>query len=172
MLQDTTKFLQYLNSLEKIAYVNPILFTIDVTSLYTVLPHEMCIEYVCEMYKETLAYWDNYTPDIRPIDCDMLRLLLKTVLDQSFFQFNEKIYKQNYGITMGAPSSVKIANITLHKHLYKLFIQYSGPVPENSYRLIDDIFGVWVNTKENLLHWFEFLNNSHETIKFTLIFLH
>jgi hypothetical protein len=168
LLQDTTKFLQYINELDKFTQLKPILFTIDVTSLYTVLPHEMCIEYVTEMYTETMHNWDKYTPDIKPISVDYLLSILRVILNQGFFQFDDKIYCQNYGITMGAPSSVKIANITLYKHLDKIQNKFSGIKPQHCYRLIDDIFGLWLDTKESLLAWFEHLNNSHNTIKFTI----
>jgi len=168
LLQDTTKFLQYLNNIQAINYCKPILFTIDVTSLYTVLPHEMCIKYVAEMYSETLDKWVNYTPDIKPIDVDSLKIIITTILNQTFFQFNNKTYGQKFGITMGAPSSVKLANITLYKHLQKLQASYRDSKPQHLYRLIDDVFGLWLDTKENLLKWFNYLNESHPSIKFTI----
>jgi len=170
LLQDTTRFLQYLNNLGKIVNKDPILFTIDVTSLYTVLPHKMCIEYVTEMYSETIDKWNLYTPDIKPINETSLQKILETVLHQTFFQFNDKTYTQNYGITMGAPSSVKIANITLYKHLQKIQANYTDVKPDYCYRLIDDIFGLWLYSEEQLFKWFNFLNDSHNTIKFTIEF--
>jgi len=168
LLQDTTKFLQYINELQVFTQLKPILFTIDVTSLYTVLPHDMCIDYVTEMYTETLDEWNKYTPDVKPINVDSLVNILQVILNQGFFKFDENIYSQNYGITMGAPSSVKIANITLYKHLEKIQNNFSGIKPYQCYRLIDDVFGIWLDTKENLLEWFEHLNSSHSTIKFTI----
>ena len=112
LLQDTTKFLQIVNALQPIPD-NCILFTIDVTSLYTVLPHDLVINYVEEMYSETLCNWNKYTPDIRPIPGNLIKEIIKVILNQTFFSFNNKTYLQNYGITMGAPSSVKLANIAL-----------------------------------------------------------
>ena len=92
LLQDTTKFLQYIDKLQLSSDLKPILFTIDVTSLYTVLPHDMCIKYVIEMYSETLDKWNTHSPDIKPIDTDSLADIISTVLNQTFFQFNEKCY--------------------------------------------------------------------------------
>ena len=139
LLQDTTKFLQYISKLEIFTQVRPILFTIDVTSLYTVLPHDMCIEYVTEMYIETMDKWNKYTHDIKSITVDSLVNILQVILNQGFFKFDDNIYSQNYGITMGAPSSVKIANITLYKHLSKIQQNFSGIKPYQCYRLIDDV---------------------------------
>ena len=84
LLQDTTKFLQYINKLDILKQVKPILFTIDVTSLYTVLPHDMCVDYVTEMYVETLDKWNKYTHDIKPINVDSLVNILRVILNQSF----------------------------------------------------------------------------------------
>jgi len=169
LLQDTTKFLQIINSLNTLP-PNCILFTIDVTSLYTVLPHDMVLNYVEETYLESLSDWYKYTPDMQPIPSGFIKLMIKIILDQTFFTFDGKIYKQNYGITMGAPSSVKLANITLHKHLLNISKNHPKTMPFLQLRLIDDIFGVWTGTESELLDWVAFLNNSHTSIKFTLEF--
>jgi hypothetical protein len=167
LLQDTTRFLQIIKTLPPVSN-NVILFTIDVTSLYTVLPHNMVLDYVTELYVETLSEWCRYTPDVRPIPGDILKRIINIILNQTFFEFNNTVYTQNYGITMGAPSSVKLANITLHKHLINILNNYAGQQPNIQLRLIDDIFGIWEHTEEELLQWVAFLNSSHNSIKFTL----
>ena len=167
LLQDTTKFLQIVNNLQPLPD-NCILFTIDVTSLYTVLPHDLVINYVEEMYTETLDNWNEYTPDIRPIPGTLIKEIIRVILNQTFFTFNDKTYLQNYGITMGAPSSVKLANIALYKHLDKILKNYSDIQPLLHLRLIDDIFGIWPGTEIELFNWVKYLNDSHQSIKFTL----
>lgn len=166
LLQDTTKFLQIISALGPLP-TNSILFTIDVTSLYTVLPHALVINYVEEFYTETLKDWMQYTPDIKPIPGENLKQIINIILQQTFFQFNDNNYIQNYGITMGAPASVKLANITLYKHLQKILHNYPHTLPTIQLRLIDDIFGIWPDTEESLKNWVTFLNDSHTTIKFT-----
>lgn len=166
LLQDTTSFLNVLHKLPKTS-PNTILFTIDVTSLYTVLPHAMIKKYVVDQYTETLCNWSTYTPDILPIPPLLLEKILDIILSQSFFSFNEKSYTQNYGITMGAPSSVKIANITLYKHLLLTLISYKESQPQLNLRYIDDIFGMFDGELVEFLKWVDFLNAAHETIKFT-----
>jgi hypothetical protein len=167
LLQDTTRFLQHVGSLPLLNQ-DSVLFTIDVTSLYTVLPHSMVIEYVGAMYKETLNNWIVFTPDIAPIPVELLQIVIRIILSQTFFQFDNKSYLQNYGITMGAPSSVKLANITLYKHLQNIHAHYREKTPSIQLRLIDDIFGIWSGNEQELENWVTFLNNSHDTIKFTL----
>jgi len=69
---------------------------------------------------------------------------------------------------MGAPSSVKLANITLYKHLQHTFPLNKGILPILQLRLIDDIFGIFNGTLEQLKSCILLLNNSHPTIKFTI----
>lgn len=167
LLQDTTHFLRIINDVS-INKDDALLYTIDVTSLYTVLPHKMILDYVEEMYQETLLNW--CTPDINPIPKELLREILSVILKQTFFQFHDKLYNQNFGITMGAPSSVKLANITLHKHMVKITETYrnKGKLPAIQLRFIDDIFGVFQGTKEEVMNWYNHLNESHDSIKFTI----
>jgi hypothetical protein len=167
LLQDTTRFLQYIKLLPQVSE-STLLFTIDVTSLYTVLPHDMCIEYVCELYNESLNDWNRYTPELKPVPCYVIAQILRIILSQTFFKFNATLYTQQLGITMGSSCSVKVANITLHKHLLNTLKYYTGTLPNVSLRLIDDIFGTFDGTLAELLEFVEFLNNSHQTIKFTV----
>jgi len=69
---------------------------------------------------------------------------------------------------MGTPSSVKLANITLYKHLQKNLPKYLYKSPSLQVRLIDDIFGLFTGTVDELKSWVAFLNASHPTIKFTV----
>ena len=165
LLRDTTNFLQILDNLPPIT-PGTLLYTIDVTSLYTVLPHDMILNYVIEMYKETLPNW--CTPDVDAIPDTLLRSIISIILKQTFFEFNNQLFTQNYGITMGAPSSVKLANITLHKHLQKITKKFTGTLPTLQVRYIDDIFGLFNGSLETLTEWVQYLNNSHNTIKFTM----
>ena len=118
----------------------------------------MCIEYVSEQYAETLHLWNNYTPDITPIPVNDLKQIIKTILNQTFFKFNDKLFSQNYGITMGCNCSVKIANITLYKHLTRIQNNYTGLLPSYCFRLIDDLMGIFVGSENLLLQWFNHLN--------------
>ena len=165
LLQDTTSFLQTLHSLPPVQE-GTLLYTIDVTSLYTVLPHKLILSYVIKTYKESLESW--CTPDIIPIPHRLLRTIISIVLKQTFFTFNDQCYTQNYGITMGAPSSVKLANITLYQHLLYVTEQYTHTLPLLQVRYIDDIFGLFLGGLDSLKQWVQHLNNSHDTIKFTM----
>ena len=125
----------------------------------------MILNHVVAMYTETKHNW--LTPDIKPIPDSLLRHIIQIVLKQTFFEFNNQLFTQNYGITMGAPSSVKLANITLHKHLLQVTRSYSGTLPLIQLRYIDDIFGLFLGDLSTLTNWVNHLNDRHNTIKFT-----
>jgi len=110
------------------------------------------------MYNETLPLWHIHTPDLKPIPSQLLSLIISIVLKQTFFNFNSTIYLHNYGITLGTPSSVKLANITLYKHLQKTLPLNTGIHPFLQLRLIDDIFGLYNGTELELRSWVSFLN--------------
>jgi len=85
--------------------------TIDVVSLYTYIPHKAAMQFVCLFYEETLDKWQNYKYSVAPVNVETLENLLNFMLSECTFQFDNVLFKQNYGCLMGAPASVRIANI-------------------------------------------------------------
>jgi len=51
------------------------------------------------------------------------------ILSNYTFQFDNKIYTQNYGTTMGAKFSVKFANIYVYKFIEHFLHSYTGYRP-------------------------------------------
>jgi hypothetical protein len=167
LLQDTTSFLNLLNNKQHLICNNSILVTLDVTSLYTNIPQEEGSREVSDFYEETLQQW-NTNSSLKPIDKKELAELLLFTLNNTVFTYNDKYYKQNYGCTMGAQSSVKYANIYMHKFLTKFRETYKQYLPEFFARLVDDIFTIWNADLDSLLAFVEALNKFHPTIKFEL----
>jgi len=124
--------------------------------------------YVTKMHQQTIIDWEQHTPDIKPIPSTYIENIITTILNQTFFKFNNYTYTQNHGITMGAPLSVKLTNITLHLHLLDILANYTGPSPSQLLRYIDDIFELFLGTDLELMNWFNHLNNGHPNIKFTI----
>jgi peptide-methionine (R)-S-oxide reductase len=165
ILQDTTAFLQLLNS-HSLTQDRDLLVTLDVTALYTNIPHEEGVDLVTEFYIETLPLWNN--EEVNPIPGELLATLMKFILANTTFCFNYKLFKQKFGTTMGARFSVKFANIYMHKFFEKFFQVYKGPRPEFLGRLIDDVFTVWTYGEEKLKEFLSDLNRFHRSIKFTM----
>jgi len=168
LLQDTTAFINLLNNKQHLVGANSFLVTLDVVSLYTNIPQQEGTELVADFYQETLPFWNKDEVGLQPISKAELVELLLFSLENTIFQFNNKYYKQNYGCSMGAQSSVKFANIYMHKFLSKFCNTYNNYLPEFMARLVDDIFTVWNSDLQALMTFVEALNTCHHTIKFEL----
>ena len=134
------------------------LVSFDVTSLFTKVPIDDLLIYLkpeLEKYKETL----ELSPDI------IIDLIKLCVLDLKFV-FNEKFYKQKFGLSMGNPLSPVLSNIYMEFFEKNLLtkIKYNSIV---WYRYIDDILCLWPEN-ENLNEFLDKLNNLANTIKFTV----
>ena len=69
---------------------------------------------------------------------------------------------------MGAPASVRIANIYMYVLLSSFLNRYDRMKPKFLRRLIDDIFFPWEYGETELLEFYNTLNNFNETIKFKI----
>ena len=168
LFKDTTAFLNFIEDYKSTPFSSVILVTMDVTSLYTNIPHSEAITYILEQYDNTLDKWANYSESVNPVDKDTLKILLEHMLSNCTFEFNNKMYKQNYGTPMGAAASVRIANIFMYKLLLKFLNSYNGKKPDKLGRLIDDIFFIWIYTEDEQIQFCDNLNAFHNTIKFEL----
>lgn len=168
ILRDTTAYLNILKDVNLTENSN--LFTMDVVSLYTNIPHEEGARWVSDFYEETLHLWDSQAPDIKPVDKNTIYKMIITILENTTFTFDNKYYTQNYGTTMGAIFSVKFANIYMHKWLNNFTPKYTGIKPPFLARLVDDCFGIYNSTREDFSKFLNYLNNCHSTIKFEYSF--
>ena len=93
-IKDTTHFINFIeNTLLPEA---AILATLDVCPLYTNIPQEEGIEIVCHFYEE------HYHQSILPIPTQFLGdLIMRLILTENSFKFNDKHYLQADGIEMG-----------------------------------------------------------------------
>ena len=89
------------------------------------------------------------------------------ILTNTTFNFNDSLYQQMFGTTMGARFSVKFANVYMHVFLTKFFHEYPGEVPPLLARLVDDLFLLWNTNIETINTFITALNSYHPSIKFT-----
>lgn len=169
LFKDTTAFLQLIEHHKEVNN-NTILVTMDVVSLYTNIPHQEAIKFVTEHYEDTLQHWHLYDTKVLKIKPDFLRQLLDLMLSNCTLEFNQEYYSQNYGTPMGAPASVRIANIFMYKFLLAFLNSYTGHIPPFIGRLIDDLFFIWHKDTEELFYFYEQLNKFHNTIKFEITY--
>ena len=155
-LKDTTDYLQKMESMNPLPS-GTILVSMDVTSLYTNIPHNDGIEACREA-------WDQRAVKEQPTEC--LVQLLTLVLKHNNFTFNGEHFLQINGTAMGTKMAPSYANIFMGK-LEKLIIQSAPHKPLSWFRFIDDVDMKWTESEENLNRFFDHANNVHPTIKFT-----
>jgi len=168
LLQDTTMFLNRLESLRDSPNMHPELYliTIDVTSLYTNIPHEEGAKWVSEFYEETYPLWKDRHTNLAYLSKGTMYTLIMFILQNNVFGFNHKFYKQLTGTTMGARFSVNYANIYMHKFFKQFNQQCNFILPPGFGRFVDDIFHCWYRDLLSLKDYLDKLNGFHDSIKF------
>ena len=137
-IQDTTDFLNKLSSLP-ILPDGTLMVTMDVTSLYTNIPHD-----------EGTTACHNLLRCLQPteIPIEDTALLIDFVLKHNHFEFNDRHYLQTNGTAMGTKMAPTYANIFMSV-LEGQFLQNSEYKPLFYCRYIDDIFLYGLMAKKN-----------------------
>ena len=159
-VKDTTDFIQQLSKLKVDPNLDIILVTLDVTSLYTNIPHDGGLQAIKNLLQR--ARPSSY----KPSNGNILKLL-EMVLKMNNFQFNDKNYLQINGTAMGTRVAPTYANLYMSefedRHVYTYHKQ-----PLFWLRYIDDVFMPWQHGLEELNKFVTHLNSVSEHIKFTI----
>jgi hypothetical protein len=95
--------------------------------------------------------------------------LRNTILEQNYFQYDHKYYKQTDGLAMGAPTSGILAEIYIqnlkHTQIYNILIKQHIIA---SFRYVDDILIVYDSKKTNIDNTINDFNKMQPKIKFTI----
>ena len=155
-LQDTTDFLKKQEALGPIPS-DALLVSMDVTSLYTNIPHSDGIK-ACE------EAWDER--DIKDPPTQTLVKLLTLVLKCNNFEFNGQHYLQVQGTAMGTKMAPAYANMFMGR-LEKQLLMSVTMRPFSWLRFIDDIDMKWLHGRDNLDTFLQEANSFHSIIWFT-----
>ena len=155
-IRDTQDFISKITKLGPIQE-GAILATLGVTSRYTNIPNQEGLVAVAEhMMKD---------PSKGPITNYILDLL-KLVLHNMYFEFNNEFFLQIGGTAMGTAVAPNYANLFMDRFETKALENYPLK-PLIWKRLIDDIFLIWTHGEDSLKDFVHYLNQLHPTIKFT-----
>ena len=88
------------------------------------------------------------------------------VLDNNYFEFNDKIYHQKLGRAICTKLPPAYANLFMIQVEERL-VDSSAEKPLVWMRYIDDVFFIWTYGESKLRVFIDHLNSSHEAIKFT-----
>ena len=155
-VKDTNHFLSKLSKLGKIPE-EAMLCTVDVVGLYPSIPHGEGLEAIRE------ALDRRETPGVAT---DTLVGLASLVLENNYFEFNDRFYRQKMGTAIGTKIAPAYANLFMTR-LEERLLEASPEKPLVWKRFIDDVFFIWMYGEEKLKSFINHLNSSHETIKFT-----
>ena len=158
-LKNTYEFIDNTKNLK--APLNTKMASLDIVNMYANIPIQETLEIVEHNLIRSKVY------SIETID-DIMRLL-RVVLRQNYFSFNDTFYHQKDGLAMGSPLSGSLADIYMNhferKYIlsndsYKSKILYYG-------RYVDDTFILFNGTTRQLDSMVAEVNKVHPNIKFT-----
>ena len=142
----------------------------------TVLPHANCFLVTADVValypnvdiKKALVALDLLLREAHVPETPLLVQLARLVLENNYLssEFCPDIFHQEFGIAMGTPFAVTIANAFMYYHEKDIVEQYSSYLSLYR-RFIDDIFAIWVGPKDTLLEFLDALHNKTERIKLT-----
>ena len=158
-VQDTPHFLRLIQDFEfPDGPGERLLFTMDVSSLYTSIPHHAAL-------KAMRHYLDQRQDPTIPTSA-FLRLA-ELVLTQNCFQFNARFFRQVKGVAMGTKMGPSVACLTMGHFEEQLFSSFDGSAPVFYKRYIDDIIGMASGTRRELEDFIHFVGNFCPFLKFT-----
>ncbi|CAN7978991.1 unnamed protein product [Ixodes persulcatus] len=155
-VKDTNHFLSQISTV--VVPIGSFLVTLNVSSLYTNIPHDDGIASLIDAY-ESVRRQD--LPD-----CGTLATLARLVLELNSFEFNDNFFLQVSGTEMGTRMAPNYTNIFMNR-LEKTFLSDRPLRPLFYRRYIDDIFLIWEHTEDQLLEFIRDFNSAHPDIKFT-----
>ena len=134
------------------------IFTMDVKSLYTVIPHH-------DGLKVLIFFLDK-----RPVQeqsTSVLVRLAELVLTLNNFSFDGEHYQQISGVAMGTKMGPKYANLFVGFVEKEIFEQYTDPTPDYLGRYIDDCVGTASCSRGELEQFINYVNNFHPALQHT-----
>ena len=158
-IKDTTDFLNMIKGIKLEKNCNYIMGTLDVTSLYTNIPHDEGLEAVSKAL-------EKFRPKNQNPKNESLIQLLRLVLTCNNFQFNDTNYLQLQGTAMGTKMAPSYSCIMMSQ-LEERMLDAHPLKPKIFKRFIDDCWFIWPHGEEELNKWLVHLNNFHPTLKFT-----
>ena len=132
----------------------------DVVSLFTAVP----VKKACECIRKKLN--EDTTLHLRTsLTTDDIVSLLEFTLSNNYFVYNDSIYKQIHGCTMGSPVSAVVANLCM-KIIEETAITASSTPPKIWKRYINDSFVII--KKHSVASFHDTLNSIDPEIAFTI----
>lgn len=150
--------------------LNPTFISLDIQSLYTVIPHDYglhAIQYWLEKYPEKLdARFSPY----------FILEALQIILNNNIFQYKQDFYKQINGVAMGTKVAPKYAHLVVaffEVNLKKDCLENYGETITNQifhhyFRFLDDIFILTDISDSHITSFISLIQSQHQAFKFSV----
>ena len=157
-IQDTTHFLKKLEVMKPLLPRDFILFTMDIKALYPSVPKHEGLA-ACQRALEMRSD--------QSVTTEATLQMLRFVLDNNIFKFRNTDYIQVDGTAIGSRLGRNYACTYLSCWEEEL-LDKCNKKPWAYLRYVDDIWGVWVGTEEELKDFHKMSNSIHPRIKVTM----
>ncbi|KAL9959946.1 hypothetical protein ACROYT_G033325 [Oculina patagonica] len=156
VLRDSGELIQILEN-TVLPKSNCFLVTADVVSLYPNVDT-----------KKALVALDLLLREAKVAETPLLLQLARIVFNNNYLssEFSPDIFHQVFGIAMGTPFAVTVANAFMYYH-EKDIVEYYSQYLAVYKRFIDDVFAIWCGPKDILMEFLGALSNKTERIKLT-----
>ena len=136
-------------------------YSYDITSLYTNIPVDETINILCDKIFLLSSTFHNF-------DRNHFCKLLHSAVSNTYFFFNNYLYKQKEGLAMGNPLAPALANVFLC-HIEDLIFSTcpDSYKPKFYRRYLDDTFAVF-DSETQATNFFQFINSIHKNLSFTI----
>jgi GIY-YIG catalytic domain len=136
---------------------NEVLVSFDVVSLFTNVPTKLALAIVDKKWP-LISECTNIS---KPIFMEYLRFIVQ---ESSYFQYDDKFYKQNFGLAMGSPLAPILSDLVL-EFLFDNIIPKLDFQPNFIKKYVDDcILGI---PEDKIQYTLDKFNSFHPTLKFT-----
>ena len=149
------------------------LVSFDVSALFTSIPVPTALDVINRLFTEHIEdpeakdkYGCSFRCNTIGLEKDEVMQLLKLVLENCVFTFQDKFFKQLHGTAMGSPCSPVVANIYM-EYFETMALGPELPIPVKDWkRYVDDVFSII--PKGNRDTMLQYLNSIDPHIKFTI----
>ena len=171
-LKDTPHFLNFINEINQNQSFpeNTFLVTMDVSSLYTNIPHKEGINSLRESFFE-----QNEASDNSNFHKEFVLRLLEILLRNNIFEFNGKLFRQLIGAAMGSSPIPNYANNFMAKHIDNTIFSIIENISKEENislklfkRFLDDLIFIFTGQSKTLHKILTEANNIHPSIKLSM----
>ena len=142
---------------------NTIIVTMDVVALYPSIP---IADGIAAVLRKLSLHQEDI--DMLGLSIGDIEELLTLILENNFFTFNKKVYRQKHGIAMGNHLAPPLAIIFMDS-LEEKMLSTAEKKPQFYKRYVDDCLLAWLHGEEALRKFIEHCNAQHVCINFTSV---